>query len=51
MYDQRVQFETPENVQIHYPVAGAGTRFVAWLLDQMIVWAVSELIEVSLLSI
>lgn len=28
-----VQFETPENVTIHYSPAGLGTRFLAFLLD------------------
>lgn len=31
-----VQFETPENVQVHYAAAGMGTRFLAWFIDQII---------------
>lgn len=33
----QIQFETPENVQISYQPAGLGTRFIAWLLDFVIV--------------
>ncbi|HEX6963108.1 MAG TPA: RDD family protein [Lacipirellula sp.] len=32
-----LQFETPENVVVQYEVAGLGTRFTAWLLDQIFV--------------
>ncbi len=32
-----IGFETPENVLIRYPLGGSGTRFQAWLVDQMIV--------------
>ena len=31
-----IEFETPENVRIRYPLAGPGTRFLAWLLDWLI---------------
>jgi uncharacterized RDD family membrane protein YckC len=37
-FHTHVHFETPENVRIGYPLAGAGTRFLAWLLDQIVVW-------------
>lgn len=30
------QFETPENVNVTYEIAGLGTRFVAWIEDQLI---------------
>ncbi|MFO1007304.1 MAG: RDD family protein [Planctomycetaceae bacterium] len=30
------QFETPENVSIEHRPAGAGTRFLAWIHDQLI---------------
>jgi uncharacterized RDD family membrane protein YckC len=33
-----IQFETPENVQISYQAAGLGHRFIAWLIDQIIVF-------------
>ena len=36
MHDS-IQFETPENVQVHYTLAGLGTRFTAWFLDQILV--------------
>ncbi|MHC4877472.1 MAG: RDD family protein [Planctomycetota bacterium] len=29
----RIQFETPENIQISYQQAGLGTRFLAWFVD------------------
>lgn len=32
---QSLQFETPENVQVRYTPAGLGTRFCAWLIDQI----------------
>jgi len=31
--NDRINFETPENIKISYPVAGAGTRFLAWFVD------------------
>ena len=30
------QFETPENVSLEHRPAGAGTRFIAWFTDQLI---------------
>lgn len=33
--DERVEFETPENVKISYQVAGPGTRFLAWFADNI----------------
>ncbi|MCA9068674.1 MAG: RDD family protein [Planctomycetaceae bacterium] len=35
-----LQFETPENVQVQYKPAGLGTRFLAWFIDQFLVWTV-----------
>jgi uncharacterized RDD family membrane protein YckC len=35
-----VRFETPENVQVAYEPAGLGTRFLAWFLDQILLWVV-----------
>jgi uncharacterized RDD family membrane protein YckC len=32
-----VQFETPENILVQYQPAGLGTRFYAWVLDQVLV--------------
>lgn len=34
---QTIHFETPENVQISYRAGGLGHRFIAWLIDQVIV--------------
>lgn len=31
-----IQFETPENVKVSYEVAGLGSRFVAWVEDQLL---------------
>lgn len=33
-----LRFETPENVQVQYTPAGLGTRFLAWFIDQFILW-------------
>lgn len=33
--EDRVEFETPENVKISYQVAGPGTRFLAWFADNI----------------
>ena len=44
-----VEFETPENVRIRYPLAGPGTRFLAWLLDQLLVFVLSAVICFGLL--
>jgi uncharacterized RDD family membrane protein YckC len=32
----RIEFETPDNVQVGYEPAGLGTRFVAWFADNII---------------
>jgi uncharacterized RDD family membrane protein YckC len=34
---QTLRYETPENVQVEYRPAGLGTRFIAWLIDSIIV--------------
>src|SRR5690606_19319785 len=36
-----LQFETPENVSVSYITAGLGTRYVAWFVDQILVWVVT----------
>ena len=33
-----VAFETPENIEVQYRLAGLGTRFIAWFVDQLFVW-------------
>lgn len=38
MLPDRVQFETPENIQVSYRTAGLGTRFLAWLVDRIIIF-------------
>jgi uncharacterized RDD family membrane protein YckC len=35
-----VHFETPENILVQYHPAGLGTRFYAWVLDQVLVFLV-----------
>lgn len=44
-----VEFETPENVRIRYPLAGPGTRFLAWLLDQLLVFVLTAVVSIGLL--
>ena len=34
-----IQFETPENIRVAYEPAGLGTRFVAWFVDNIIIYA------------
>ena len=46
----QVRFETPENIEVGYDVAGLGSRFAAWALDQFLVIAI-VLILLILLSI
>jgi len=36
--DNTLHFETPENVRVRYEPAGLGTRFVAWFVDQFLLW-------------
>jgi uncharacterized RDD family membrane protein YckC len=45
-----LRFETPENVQVQYEPAGLGTRFVAWFIDQIIVWACMVGMLIALLA-
>ena len=49
--DTSFRFETPENVEVRYDVAGLGTRFVAWFVDQIIVWFVTILLFVALILV
>ncbi|MEZ6057993.1 MAG: RDD family protein [Planctomycetaceae bacterium] len=48
---QTVQFETPENVQVGYRVAGPGSRFLAWLIDTILVIVVSLLLILVLIVV
>lgn len=42
------RFETPENVQVRYEAAGLGTRFLAWFVDQFLVWLLTILMFILL---
>ena len=44
-----IQFETPENVEIRYQPGGVGHRFVAWLIDQILVILVSVVLFFAIL--
>lgn len=44
-----IEFETPENVQITYEAAGLGARFIAWLVDQILVFFISILLVLGLI--
>jgi uncharacterized RDD family membrane protein YckC len=46
-----VRFETPENVQVAYEPAGLGTRFLAWFLDQILLWVVMFVVFLILAAI
>jgi uncharacterized RDD family membrane protein YckC len=46
-----IRFETPENVQVRYDVAGLGTRFVAWFVDQIVVWVLTLLLFIALMVV
>ena len=35
---ERIEFETPENVQVGYDLAGLGSRFVAWVIDILLLY-------------
>jgi uncharacterized RDD family membrane protein YckC len=43
------QFETPENIRISYAAAGLGSRFVAWVIDQLLVFLLLTVLIVALL--
>lgn len=34
----KIEFETPENIQVAYEPAGLGTRFVAWVIDNIVLF-------------
>jgi len=44
-----VQFETPENVRVSYQLAGPGTRFIAWFVDEIILGLLCFVIFFALL--
>lgn len=45
----QIEFETPENVLVSYQQAGIGTRFIAWLLDQIVSTCLMIVIFIGLL--
>jgi len=45
-----LRFETPENVAVQYQPAGLGSRFVAWIVDQLLLWVCMFLVFVGLLA-
>src|SRR5579863_6878170 len=40
----KLEFETPENIQVAYQPAGLGTRFVAWFVDNILMIIVGVVI-------
>lgn len=47
---QSIDFETPENVQLSYRIAGLGSRFVAWFVDNIFVVLLMVLITFVLVA-
>lgn len=47
---EKIEFETPENVKISYQLAGLGTRFVAWVVDSILLWVLAFVIFIVLLA-
>jgi len=45
---QSIEFDTPENVQLSYRIAGLGSRFVAWFVDNIFVGILVFVITVCL---
>lgn len=43
-----ISFESPENIPIQYELAGLGTRFVAWFVDQVLLWLLTIALLISL---
>jgi uncharacterized RDD family membrane protein YckC len=43
-----VHYETPENVQLEYTPAGLGTRFIAWFIDNIIVFVITIVVFILL---
>jgi uncharacterized RDD family membrane protein YckC len=44
-----IEFETPENIQVGYQPAGLGTRFVAWFVDNIVLFFLGFVIFFGLL--
>ena len=49
MESEHIEFETPENVQVRYQPAGLGTRFLAWLADELLFWLILLVIVIVLM--
>jgi uncharacterized RDD family membrane protein YckC len=45
------RFETPENVEVQYHLAGLGSRFVAWFVDQIVVWMMTVALIILLIVV
>lgn len=45
-----VTFETPENVQVSYELAGLGTRFIAWFVDSLLLSILMFVIFVAVIA-
>jgi uncharacterized RDD family membrane protein YckC len=50
MYE-RVEFETPENIKVHYHLAGSGTRFLAWFADNVILTVFCFILFIAALAL
>ncbi len=48
---QSIDFETPENVRLSYRVAGLGSRFVAWFVDNIYIWLMMFILGVIFMVI
>lgn len=44
-----IEFETPENVKVRYEIAGLGSRFLAWITDQLLLVILGFLILLGLI--
>ena len=49
--DERIRFETPENIEVSYEAAGLGTRFTAWMIDQFLVTIITIALFIALLIV
>lgn len=45
-----IQFETPENIELSFTIAGLGTRFVAWFVDNLLMFLLLFVLFVLLIS-
>lgn len=44
-----VKFETPENIELSFTIAGLGTRFVAWFVDNLLMFLLLFILFVVLI--